>query len=134
MFGLSTKGDYGLSFLQELFHSGNSLVSLQTVAKERSLPLKYIERLAAKLKTAGIIVSKEGARGGYKLARDAKEISVLEVVEVLEGDLSLTPCTRHGADACPRALECTMRGPWLNIYSEVTSLLKNKSLFDLFNN
>lgn len=134
MFGLSTKGDYGLSFLQELYFSGGGLVSLQTVARGKSLPLKYIERLASKLKTAGIIVSKEGARGGYRLAKDPKEISILEVVEVLEGNLGLTPCLRHGDHICPRADQCTMKGPWFNIYSEVCQILKNKNLEDLFNN
>jgi Rrf2 family protein len=133
MFGLSTRGDYGLNFLEQLYKADGNLVSIKLIAQQRSLPLKYIERLATKLKLAGIIDSKEGARGGYKFARDPKSISVLDVVEVLEGDLSLTPCAKDGARACPRMDNCVMRGGWLEIQLEVREMLKNKTLKDLFN-
>ncbi len=133
MFGLSTRGDYGLNFLEGLYRAQGKLVSLKLISKERSLPIKYIERLASKLKAAGIITSREGARGGYKFARDPKSITVFDVVTVLEGDIALTPCKKHEGLPCPRADDCVIRGGWSEIQNEVLLLLKTRSLKDLFN-
>jgi len=56
------------------------------------------------------------------------------VVEVLEGNLALTPCAKHGDFVCPRMDNCVMKGGWSQIQQEVLKMLKNKNLKDLFNN
>lgn len=133
MFGLSTKGDYGLSFLEALAERPNSLISLKEISKTKRLPLKYIERLAGLLKKAKLIKSKEGAGGGYMLAKPARDIQLVNVLKVLEGDLSPTVCAVD-VRACARAGSCQMRHGWHHIHQQIQDLLSHYTLKDLINN
>ncbi|MFH1866740.1 MAG: Rrf2 family transcriptional regulator [Patescibacteria group bacterium] len=131
MFGLSTKGDYGLSFLEALVQRPKRLISLKEISRQKKLPLKYIERLAATLKRANIIVSKEGAGGGYILARPAYQIKLVEVLTILEGDLAPTKCTSDRAN-CIREKLCLMKQGWCAIHHKIYSILDSYSLADLY--
>ncbi len=130
MFGLSTKGDYGLSFLEYLASQKKGFVSLAEVAQAKSLPLKYLERLASKLKIAKLITSKEGSGGGYSLAKPAQQIKLLEVLEILEGDLAPTICTGDHK-ICPRQKNCVMKKGWLSVRNKIYRILSNLTLADL---
>ncbi len=131
MFGLSTKGDYGLSFLEYLTVNQNRLVSLSEVAEAKHLSLKYLERLVGKLKTAKLITSKEGSGGGYCLAKPAKQIRLLRVLEILEGELAPTICTGD-YKTCPRQKNCAMKKGWWGVRNKIYRILSQLTLADLF--
>ena len=79
---LSTKGRYGLRALLDLaVHQGNGTVSIQSIAERQNISERYLEQLIAKLKKAGLVSSIRGAGGGYRLAKDAEDISFLKSEE-----------------------------------------------------
>ena len=91
---MSTKGRYGLKAAVDIAaNSANGCVSLKSVATRQNISESYLEQLITPLKKAGIVKSTRGAQGGYVLARDAKDITVGEVLRALEGPLDIVECT-----------------------------------------
>ena len=89
----TTKAEYGVRLLVQLGVQGGELpVSLKAIAEAESLPLAYLERIAALLKKAGIVDATRGAHGGYMLARPPAEITMDEVVLALEGHIAPMDC------------------------------------------
>ncbi len=130
MFGLSTKGEYGLSLLESLVQRPAEVISLKQIAEAKKLPIKYLERLASLLKRADLIKSKEGANGGYYLAKPAEQIKLIEVMKILEGDLAPTVCTGD-YQACSRQKTCSMKQGWLGVRNQIYHILSNLTLADL---
>ena len=123
---LSTRGRYGTRLMVDLAqHYADGPVPLAEIAKRQDLSAKYLEQLIILLKGAGLIRSVRGRRGGYMLARKPEEISVGEIVETLEGKLSVVDCVLE-PELCYRATECPTRYIWVGM----TDMLK-KQLFSL---
>ena len=123
---LSTRGRYGTRLMVDLAqHYAEGPVSLAEIAKRQDLSAKYLEQLIISLKGAGLIRSVRGRRGGYMLARRPEEISVGEIVETLEGKLSVVDCVLE-PELCYRAVDCPTRDIWVGM----TDMIK-KQLFSL---
>jgi Rrf2 family protein len=84
---VTSKSRYAVVALAELARGGSGPVPIAQVAERRGIPVQFLEQLFSTLRRAGILVSHRGARGGYTLARPADQISVLEVVQALDGVL-----------------------------------------------
>jgi Rrf2 family transcriptional regulator, cysteine metabolism repressor len=82
---ITTKSPYALKALAELARSGEGPVPIGELARRRDIPVQFLEQLFAVLRRAGVLRSQRGVKGGYALARPAHEISVLELVELLDG-------------------------------------------------
>ena len=80
MISVTSKSRYAVVALAELARAGRNPVPIGQIAERRGIPVQFLEQLFSTLRRAGILVSHRGAKGGYTLARDADEISVLEVV------------------------------------------------------
>jgi Rrf2 family transcriptional regulator, cysteine metabolism repressor len=88
MLSITTKSPYALSALVELHHRGDGgPVPIAELARRRDIPVQFLEQLFATLRRAGILRSQRGVKGGYTFARPAGEVSVLELVELLDGPL-----------------------------------------------
>ncbi len=88
MISITTKSPYALSALIELYrHGDGGPVPIAELARRREIPVQFLEQLFATLRRAGILRSQRGVKGGYSFARPADEITVLELVEILEGPL-----------------------------------------------
>jgi Rrf2 family protein len=86
MLSITTKSPYALQALAELGRLGGAgPVPIGELAKRREIPVQFLEQLFAVLRRAGILRSQRGVKGGYSFARDPSEISVLELVELLDG-------------------------------------------------
>jgi Rrf2 family transcriptional regulator, cysteine metabolism repressor len=86
MISITTKSPYAVNALAELGRSGGSgPVPIGELAKRREMPVQFLEQLFATLRRAGIVSSQRGVKGGYRFARDPAEVSVLEIVELLDG-------------------------------------------------
>ena len=97
---LSTKGRYGLRAILDLaVYQDAGAVSIQSIADRQNISESYLEQLLAKLKKAGLVVSTRGASGGYRLAKDAGQISVGDVLRALEGSLDAVACPGWTATA-----------------------------------
>src|SRR5436189_3006768 len=88
MISITSKSPYALSALVELhFHAGSDPVPIGELARRREIPVQFLEQLFATLRRAGILRSQRGVKGGYSFGREPSEITVLEVVELLDGPL-----------------------------------------------
>src|SRR6195256_6747633 len=88
MISITTKSPYALSALVELYRRGDSApVPIAERARRRDIPVQFLEQLFATLRRAGVLRSQRGVKGGYSFARPATELTVLEIVELLDGPL-----------------------------------------------
>src|SRR5438270_2076096 len=129
----STKAEYGVRLMVSLArHGGDAPVSLSEIAEADGMPLAYLEHLVARLRKAGLVESRRGARGGYMLARPAKEITMAEVVEALEGSIAPIECISEGADGhlvCSREAEtdhvCPTKLLWTRVRGSIVTTLQD---------
>src|ERR1700759_2070319 len=88
MISITTKSPYALSALVELHRQGNGApVPIAELARRRDIPVQFLEHLFATLRRAGILRSQRGVKGGYSFAKPSDEVTVLELVELLDGPL-----------------------------------------------
>jgi Rrf2 family protein len=134
----STKAEYGVRLMVELGRSpGDEPVALSAVAEAELLPLSYLEHLVAKLRDAGLVTSTRGAHGGYQLARPAKQIPMLEVVQALEGPIAPMECfhtEREGKVLCSHETDeatCATKLLWTRVQGGVTKALAGTTVADL---
>src|SRR5436305_5706042 len=86
MISITTKSPYALNALVELYRRGDAApVPIAELARRRDIPVQFLEQLFATLRRAGVLQSQRGVKGGYSFARPAAEVSVLELVELLDG-------------------------------------------------
>jgi Rrf2 family protein len=107
MISITSKSPYAVLALAELGRSGGTdPVPIGELARRREVPVQFLEQLFAVLRRAGIINSQRGVKGGYRFARDPASVSVLEVVELLDGPLGrdATGPFADAADAARRVL------------------------------
>ena len=87
MISITTKSPYALQALSELGRCGEGPVPIGELARRRDIPVQFLEQLFATLRRAGVLKSQRGVKGGYTFARPAADITVLEIVELLDGPL-----------------------------------------------
>lgn len=88
MISITSKSPYAVQALAELSRCGSAApVSLGELARRREIPVQFLEQLFAVLRRAGVLRSQRGVKGGYSFARDPTTVSVLEIVELLDGAL-----------------------------------------------
>jgi Rrf2 family transcriptional regulator, cysteine metabolism repressor len=128
---LSTKGRYGVRAMFDLaMHSGEGAIALKSVAHREHISEKYLEHLFANLKKAGLINSIRGAQGGYRLAKPPEEITLGQIIRVLEGPVSPTECVmdNEGGEKCERSSECVMRLIWCRVRDDINDILDSITL------
>jgi len=111
-------------------HHHQGPTPLREIAKRQDLSVKYLEQLIIPLKAAGFILSVRGARGGYILARKPDKISVGQIIEILEGGLSLVDCVED-PKVCKRENDCPTRDIWLRMSARLLEELSSLSLQDV---
>jgi Rrf2 family protein len=97
--------------------------STSAVAKEQSIPPSFLAKIISQLSIAGLLHTSRGARGGVMLAREPGEISLLDVVEAIDGPITLNECV-HETEDCPVGSSCVLREVWCLAQDELTSRLR----------
>lgn len=87
MISITTKSPYALAALVELAGAGEDPVPIGELARRRDIPAQFLEQLFATLRRAGVVKSQRGVKGGYLFARKPDDVTVLEVIEILDGPL-----------------------------------------------
>jgi Rrf2 family protein len=109
---LSTRSRYGTRLILDMAqHYGGKPIQLSEIAKRQNISLKYLEQIIRPLKKAEYIESFRGSKGGHKLSKAPDQISVGEIVALLEGGDTLTQCSRD-PKSCDRMDECLTRYVW----------------------
>lgn len=125
MFKLSQKSDYGLILLSNISKSKGA-VSVATIAKKNKLSTKFLSQVASELKKAGILASREGAGGGYLLAKPANKIKVLDVLIALDGGLVKGDCFEDDHEC-----KCGAKDMWGEMKEQMEEAIGKKTVADL---
>ena len=116
---ISTRIRYGARAILELASRyGEGPIELKEIAKKENISLKYLEQVIIPLRSAGLVKSVRGSKGGYSLAKPPSEICLNDLVEILEGPINLVECLRNPT-ACQRSSSCVTRDIWKEV-SEAT--------------
>lgn len=127
---VSTRAQYGIRALVEIALSGETPISLKTVADRQGISQHYLEQIIATLRRAGYVEALRGAYGGYRISKPLSDISALEVVELLEGSLAPVSCIEDES-SCDRVGHCSTEGLWRRVDAAVRRVLADTSLADL---
>jgi Rrf2 family cysteine metabolism transcriptional repressor len=103
---ITTKSPYALQALAELGRCGEGPTPIGELARRREIPVQFLEQLFAALRRAGVLRSQRGVKGGYCFAREPSDVTVLEIVELLDGPLGrgATGIFAEAAEAARRVL------------------------------
>ncbi|OQA79365.1 MAG: HTH-type transcriptional regulator CymR [Lentisphaerae bacterium ADurb.Bin242] len=131
---ISTKGRYGLRILLDLArHENGNPRLIRDIAESQQISEKYISRLIIDLRRAGMVRSIRGAKGGFRIAKSPRELTLLDIVEVMEGPLSIVDCVR-APERCPRNLHCVTREIWDNLNADIRESMRKVTLQDIIEN
>lgn len=132
---LSTKGRYGLRAMLELGINANiEALSIKKISERQGISENYLEQIIATLKKHGFVKSTRGPKGGYSLKKNPDEISVGDILRVLEGDLSPVDCMEVNDNfACSDSELCVTKFVWKKISDSINEVVDNISLADLIN-
>ncbi len=114
MITINRETDYAARVLLHLaLQEPGSRVTAQQIAAQRVIPRALVRRVVSRLSAAGLVITTRGSEGGIALARPPDQISLLEVVEALEGPLALNACTVE-PEICPLIPVCTVHDAWIH--------------------
>ena len=129
---VSTRGRYALRLLVDLAeHQKDGYVPLKEIAERQEISEKYLESIVKELVKARILEGLRGKGGGYRLTRGAEDISVLEVLTLMEGTLVPVACLAENCKPCERVAVCRMRPLWEGLNDAVSGYLGRFSVQDL---
>lgn len=129
MLRLSKKADYALIAMAHLAMQPGS-VSAREIAESYEIPTELMAKVLQRLARRGLLTSQQGARGGYTLARTASGISVADVIQAIDGPVSVTACSAH-ADRCGQFDKCNVRDPLWRISDIIVSALSRTMVSEL---
>lgn len=127
----STRARYGMRAMLDLaIHGDGGLVLLKDIASRQEISKRYLEHMMTLLRNRGLVVAERGAAGGYRLARPASDMSLVEIFEALEGEIAPVECVRDSS-VCGRAEDCVVRDLWCDVSEAMRGVLENQTLADL---
>jgi Rrf2 family protein len=130
---ISTKIRYGTRAILELAsHYGEGPIELKEIAKRENISPKYLEQVIIPLRTAGLIKSVRGSKGGYSLAKHPSEISLNDLVEILEGPLNLIECLNN-PKVCQKVPSCVTRDIWREVSDAIYGIFHSITVEDMVN-
>lgn len=130
MLRISKLTDYGTVLLAHLAGSQNAVCSAADVSTATGIALPTVSKLLKSLARSGLVISTRGATGGYRLSRDANDISAADVIDALEGPVSITECSASDSQ-CEHEGICSVGGAWQRINVAIRGVLDEVSLNDL---
>jgi Rrf2 family protein len=131
MLRFTKRADYGLMAIHYIaIHEAVGAVSAKRVAEEFAIPAELLAKILQRLARERLIVSQNGPKGGYVLARRPSEITVGEVIRALEGPISIVSCLEDDSN-CPQIARCSLRRPVQKLQVAISQLLDTMSLAEL---
>jgi Rrf2 family protein len=128
MLRLSKKADYALIAMKHLaIRPDSGSASAREIAEQYDIPVELMAKVLQRLARRGLVTSHQGTRGGYRLARAASVISVADVIQAIDGPLTVTACSTD-AENCEQYAKCSVRDPLWRIRERILSALATCSL------
>jgi Rrf2 family protein len=138
MLKISKKADYGLMALHQIasYQFGDvtraRVVNTKEIAEEYNIPVELLAKVLQTLAKSGLIESHNGPKGGYLLGKSPREITIAQVLEIVEGPLGIMDCSHEKeGDFCMQREHCNIRTPLLKVQNSIYQLLNNMTLQDM---
>ncbi len=130
MLRISRLTDYGTMLLAHLASNPDTICSATDVAAATRISLPTVSKLLKSLAHTGLVTSTRGTNGGYRLARDPGDISAADIIDALEGPVSITECSASDSH-CDFESDCSVGGAWQRVNVAIRRALDEVSLVDL---
>ena len=132
MLRLSKKSDYALISMKHLATrpDGGASSSAREIAEAYDIPLELLAKVLQRLVRARLLVSVQGTRGGYRLGRPAANISVADVIQAVDGPVTVTACSEQD-HACDQFVKCSIRDPLWRIKTRILDALTTVSVAEM---
>src|SRR3954471_3282850 len=132
---LSVRGEYALRALLVLgLNYDQPVVRIQTISEQQNIPKRFLEQILNDLKSAGVVQSKRGVAGGYRLARPPGEITLAVVIRHIEGALAPVSCVSerfYEKCSCPDESRCAIRSVMKEVREAVVRIAERVTVGDL---
>jgi Rrf2 family protein len=131
MLRLSKKADYALISMKHLALRGDSSTSAREIASLYDIPIELLAKILQRLVRRGLLVSQQGTRGGYQLARVPSLISVADVIQAIDGPVTVTACSSSEGANCEQFAKCNVRDPLWRVRERILSALGECTIAEL---
>jgi Rrf2 family cysteine metabolism transcriptional repressor len=130
---LSTKGRYGVKAMVDLaIHYSDEPSSIKSISERQNISEYYLEQLFSNLRKSNLVKSIRGAQGGYILNREPKDITVADIMKVLEGPIEISDCVdENNENSCSNMDCCATRLLWSRIKESIEQVMKSTTLQDM---
>ena len=129
MLRLSKKADYALMAMKHLAIKSSS-TSAREIAEQYDIPIELMAKVLQTLARSGLLTSHQGTRGGYTLARPTDAISVADIIQAIDGPLTVTACSTDD-EQCEQFTKCNVRDPLWRIKDRILTALSTCSLAEI---
>ena len=128
---ITRQADYAVRAILYLAQvENNERVATSSVAKNQKIPSSFLAKIIAQLSIAGLLDTLRGAHGGVRLAREPRNITLLEVVEAIDGPIQINVCVEAPGN-CPLESTCSVRMVWCDVQNELVTRLRNTNFAQL---
>lgn len=134
---LSVRGEYALRAMQVLardYQEDDSVVRIQEISEKQNIPKRFLEQILNDLKSAGLVMSKRGVAGGYRLQRKPELITLAEIIRHIEGPLAPVSCVSekyYEKCSCPDESRCAIRSVMKEVRDSIVQVMEATTLADL---
>jgi Rrf2 family protein len=129
MLRLSKKADYALMAMKHLAQQAGS-TSAREIAEQYDIPIELMAKVLQRLVRTGLLVSTQGTRGGYTLSRPSASISVADVIQAIDGPVTVTACSSEKSD-CEQYGKCSIRDPLWQIRERIVATLGTVTIAEM---
>ncbi len=127
---ITRQADYAVRAVLYLAKTGDQRSATSQVAQKQQIPPSFLAKIISQLSIAGLLHTSRGARGGVTLAREPQEISLLEVIEAIDGPIQLNECAGESS-TCSFDNDCPLRPVWCDAQEELVNRLKGTNFAQL---
>ena len=129
---ISTRGRYAIRILLDIaMHQDQGFVSMKDIARRQQISKKYGDQIGMQLSQAGLLLAARGRQGGYKLIHKAQDVTVLQIIQIMEGSLAPVQCLETDPNLCDRCGFCMTLPMWTGLNRVMTDYLGNITLQSL---
>ena len=127
---ITRQADYAVRAVMHLANNGDHRTATSTIAEEQRIPPSFLAKIISQLSIAGLLHTSRGARGGVTLAREPREITLLEVIEAIDGPIQLNECVGN-TGTCAFDENCPLRPVWCDAQEELVNRLKGTTFANM---
>ena len=132
MFSINKETDYALSAINYLSKKRDEYISITSISDDLHISKRYLAKILSSIRNSGVLESKEGKNGGYKLIKEMKDINLYDFLKIFEEDLDFVKCGKTGHN-CACLKHCEQK-EFFSVFlkNEIKNVLKSKNLDEIF--